>query len=238
MKKYYIFNGTVQLGPFDLEDLKSQTITKDTPIWFEGLADWTIAGKVEEISSLFDVPKPPPFRGNETVLPFKSEPNQQVLPSKPKTIKKGVSVGSVFLWTGLALGVIILFLVIRENFYVIHNSGDEYIETVEEEVLTQEDRERLEPAKFLHADGKYRETILGNKIRIFGVVTSSATVVSYKDAVVKVTYYSKTKTELGSEKYVVYESFSPGSMVEFELKVDNYSDVETIGWEVVDASLN
>ncbi|HLP55737.1 MAG TPA: hypothetical protein VK151_11935 [Fluviicola sp.] len=110
--------------------------------------------------------------------------------------------------------------------------------TVEEEILTQEDRERLEPAKFLDATGKYRETILGNKIRIFGVINSSATIVTYKDAVVEVTYYSKTETKLGSEKYIIYEMFNPGSTVEFELKVDNYSDVETIGWEVVDATLN
>ncbi|HLP55738.1 MAG TPA: DUF4339 domain-containing protein [Fluviicola sp.] len=88
MKKYYIFKEAAQLGPFDLEDLRSQNITKDTPIWFEGLSDWTVAGKIEEISELFDSPKPPPFRGQETPPPFKSQPAPQVVANKPVTVKK------------------------------------------------------------------------------------------------------------------------------------------------------
>ena len=33
MKKFYLFNGSEQEGPFDLEALESKKISKETPIW-------------------------------------------------------------------------------------------------------------------------------------------------------------------------------------------------------------
>ncbi|HEY6162751.1 MAG TPA: DUF4339 domain-containing protein [Bacteroidia bacterium] len=61
MKKYYLHNGIEQQGPFDAEDLKSRTITRETPIWYDGLPDWTKAGDIPELQSLF-VSSPPPFK--------------------------------------------------------------------------------------------------------------------------------------------------------------------------------
>ena len=67
MKKFYLFNGSEQEGPFDLEALESKKISKDTPIWYEGLSEWTTAGKVEELKDIvFSTPpafpkvSPPP----------------------------------------------------------------------------------------------------------------------------------------------------------------------------------
>ncbi len=53
MKKYYIHINSEQQGPYDLDDLKWKGINKDTPIWYEGLQDWTTAGNAEELISLF-----------------------------------------------------------------------------------------------------------------------------------------------------------------------------------------
>ncbi len=51
-------------------------------------------------------------------------------------------------------------------------------------------------------------------------------------------YYSKTETEMGSNSYTLYEVFTPQSTVNFELKVEKYEGVNTIGWEVVQATAN
>ena len=59
---------------------------------------------------------------------------------------------------------------------------------------------------------------------------------SFKDAIVKVTYYSKTKTILGSKTYTIYETFAPQSNVRFELRIENFQNVNTIGWDVIDAT--
>lgn len=60
MKKYYFNDGTAQQGPFTLEELQSKKITAQTPVWYDGLADWTTAGQVDELKDII-VHNPPPF---------------------------------------------------------------------------------------------------------------------------------------------------------------------------------
>jgi len=67
--KYYLHDGDERRGPFSLAQLKTKSITKDTPIWREGLEDWTKAGMLDELSSLF-TSVPPPLKKN--TLPTKS----------------------------------------------------------------------------------------------------------------------------------------------------------------------
>jgi len=41
--------------------VQSGQIIKDTHVWKQGMANWEIAGNVQELSSLFgEVPPPPP----------------------------------------------------------------------------------------------------------------------------------------------------------------------------------
>lgn len=67
--KYFLHDGDEQRGPFSLEDLKTKLITKDTPVWREGLADWSKAGALDELRSLF-ASVPPSFK--KQPLPTKS----------------------------------------------------------------------------------------------------------------------------------------------------------------------
>jgi GYF domain 2 len=61
MEKYYVYLTGMQRGPFSPEELKEKGITKNTQIWFEGLPDWTAAGQIAELKSLFP-PTPPAFK--------------------------------------------------------------------------------------------------------------------------------------------------------------------------------
>jgi hypothetical protein len=61
MKKFYIHNGTEQMGPFDVDELKARDIHSDTPIWHEGLENWTTASQVEELKNILKNSSPPPF---------------------------------------------------------------------------------------------------------------------------------------------------------------------------------
>ena len=57
MKKYFLHNGSEQTGPFDIEELKSKTLNRDTPIWFDGLNRFYVAAEhFEVISPLFKTP--------------------------------------------------------------------------------------------------------------------------------------------------------------------------------------
>lgn len=52
--KYWLIIDGVQKGPLSIEEVAAQPgLNPSTPIWHEGLADWTTAGAVPEVASLF-----------------------------------------------------------------------------------------------------------------------------------------------------------------------------------------
>jgi len=227
MKKYFLHTEKGQEGPFDIEELKIKNISKETPVWFDGIEDWTEAEKVTELKTIFSS-GPPPFKKKSDSFTSKNEinpiiENNQNL-NKTVGIKKYVPI----------LGILVLLLIFIINQYSNHDNSYEE-QSYEEKVMTVEEAERSQPAVFLTADGTYNENFWGTKLRIHGTIKNAATVAIYKDAIIKVIYYSKTKTEVGNKQYTVYENFPPNSITKFELKIDNYRNVESIGWEVINA---
>lgn len=238
MKKFYLHNGIDQQGPFDIEDLKSKGITKETSIWFEGLPEWTTADKIDEIKEIFNKTTPPPFTAKTTTPPpIQKPPTQQTTGGQQPAPKKKNTLGVILQSIGVIGAIVIIAMIINAKM----NSGGKTntdSQTYQEKVMTVEEIERSQPTKFLKADGYYNENFWGNKINVNGKIKNNATVASYKDAVVRVTYYSKTKTELGSKEYTIYDNFPPHSEVKFELKIENYKNVNTIGWDVIQATAN
>jgi membrane protease subunit (stomatin/prohibitin family) len=61
--EWYVGVGGQQQGPFDLNALASQVasggLTRDTLVWKNGMAAWTAAGQVPELSSAFAAVPPP-----------------------------------------------------------------------------------------------------------------------------------------------------------------------------------
>lgn len=51
--KYYIIVNDVQLGPLDAAELPKVGATPATPVWHEGLADWTTCGLLPELQPFF-----------------------------------------------------------------------------------------------------------------------------------------------------------------------------------------
>src|SRR5687767_9036014 len=60
-------------------------------------------------------------------------------------------------------------------------------------------QEQAAPTEYLSADGTYRENFWGDKLKIKCNLHNRATLASFKDIVVRVTFYTKTDTELGSK---------------------------------------
>jgi hypothetical protein len=54
MRMYFINDKEFNEGPFDAETLKSKSINKETPIWFEELGFWVTAKEIEELEFLFE----------------------------------------------------------------------------------------------------------------------------------------------------------------------------------------
>lgn len=69
-KKYYYTDGQDKFGPYSVEELKLYNLTVDTLVWAEGMGDWTPAGKVPELKSLF--PFDPPAVPDSSKDPFQT----------------------------------------------------------------------------------------------------------------------------------------------------------------------
>ncbi|MBF8962113.1 hypothetical protein I0P70_02545 [Pontibacter sp. FD36] len=104
----------------------------------------------------------------------------------------------------------------------------------EEAKLTLEEQERMYPSNFLSTDGTHRKNLLGEWV-MEGTVKSTASVATYKDVELAISYYSKTETLLGTERQTVYDYFRPGAKVKYKLKSYGIKGAKKIGVEVINA---
>lgn len=54
----YIHRNGQQQGPYTLPQLRMMTLTPDTPVWYEGLADWMPASQAAVTAPLFNAGDP------------------------------------------------------------------------------------------------------------------------------------------------------------------------------------
>ncbi|HEX2900429.1 MAG TPA: hypothetical protein VHS96_11980 [Bacteroidia bacterium] len=96
-------------------------------------------------------------------------------------------------------------------------------------------REKSNPQKYLSFDGTYRRNFFEEMV-IEGSISSSATIARFKDAVIEITGFSKTESEIGVWHMTIYEVFQPGRTRNLEkIKLMLPSTVKTISVSVVDA---
>lgn len=131
MRKYFIHNGETENGPFDIEQLKSMQIKSETPIWYEGMQNWTVAGNVEELKAIvISTSTPPKFENfaqqNSNVHPpsFRKtsfEANQNFEPKKNKTLR------NVLIGVGVLVLLFIGISVASSNSEPTYNENGEFI---------------------------------------------------------------------------------------------------------------
>lgn len=232
MKKYYLNDGLNNIGPFDITELKDQNLNKNSQVWYDGLEEWTTAGELDELKSII-VSTPPPIKKNIVKPKLPNEEKKTGKISEDKiTSKKSNWFWRFVKWVAIVLALIAIVIVIA-NYYQKNNSSPTY----EESIMTIAETEAAYPLNYLDAGGTYNQNFLGDKLKINGFITNDATVTTYKDVVIEITFYSKTKTKIGTENYTIYEFFPPNSKKPFNLKINNYSNVKEIGWQVIKASV-
>lgn len=114
MKKYFIQGGNGQTGPFDIDDLKIKKLSKTTPVWYEGLNEWTTAEKIDELKPLFHPSTPPPFEEKKTSPPPFEVKNEQTKSIADQPAKKKSR-------TGLVVGLLVLFFVVIGALMIVNN---------------------------------------------------------------------------------------------------------------------
>lgn len=109
-KKYFIHDGNQQQGPFEKEELRAKVIKPTTSIWFEGLSEWTEAGKLDDLKDLFSTP--PPHRTAATPPPPK-KPTPESKPAEAPPKKKSRR--------GLVITILVVLLVFIAGTIVVNN---------------------------------------------------------------------------------------------------------------------
>jgi hypothetical protein len=243
MKKYFYAEGDQHYGPFTVDELKDKKVIKTTLVWYEGRPDWQEAQTVPELAEILTIIPPPLNKSHNSPPPIttkKESKNEEInvaIPKKKSPIGKIIFIGLVC--------ILVTYLIIYRNeifgsggsdssgYYNTESSG----ETYEEKVKSVQEIEEENPTNFLTTDGSYRENFFGGKIEINGEIVSSATSATYKDPVIRINFYSKSETLIGTEEFTLYEIIKPNSTKKFEKEVTNYSDVSSLGWEVVSAEV-
>ena len=227
MKKYYLHNGTEQDGPFYISQLKKKGITRETEVWYEGLSDWTKADQIDELKELFtqSPPQTPP------IIPKETEQIDQI-DTKPKKSILGKNLLKLGLITIGMLGVFAFF-----NMFTTNNSKSNP-SNYQKPKMTIEETENSNPKRFLSVEGKYNESFLSNKFIVKGKITNRASIADYKDIIIRIKYYSKTKSVIESEDYTIYEVFPPNQEKSFKFDAKKYKDVESIKLNIIGATPN
>jgi hypothetical protein len=128
--KYYISQNENQLGPFEISDLLSNGLTRDSLVWTEGMEDWKKAGEVEDLKHLF-VQIPPPINKN---LPPKPTIVSTPVTNNATNSKKGVFIG---LGLALVIGCVILFAM-KGNDKPLTETNEEESAAIDDELNNSE----------------------------------------------------------------------------------------------------
>src|SRR5258705_7860141 len=113
MKQYYFNDGTSQQGPFTIEELKGKNISPETPVWYDGLPEWTTAGQLGELKDIF-VHTPPPFHAAATAPVEEVKPVTTATPVAAATVTATATAATAkpakksTAWLSYVLGLLVL----------------------------------------------------------------------------------------------------------------------------------
>ncbi len=265
MKHYFIHDGKNQLGPFEKLELIEKLIKPETPIWHEGLTDWTTADKLPELSDLFVV-KPPPFKkleSTEDIDKTEKDKNTTTPPKLPETEEaKKSETNKKFklgLFHYLAIIGIIIFVIIS---YTIYDKSKDEVATVnatlnetqknfekqkeelqkaeaeKQRILEEEnspeklranliEKEKQNPTEYLKTSNETIQQNITQQPSLFqhtktdgywvrGNIKNSATLATFKDIVILVSYFTETNTHISDEEFTIISYSKPQSSIPFE----------------------
>lgn len=121
-KKYFLIINDEQQGPFTFDELKERKLIGETPIWYEGLPDWTKVSEIEELKPFIEI-KPPVFKQEEKVVPppFENKKSEKTAAQNKITFEtKSTSDKSRVVFFSL-LGVVFLLALVW--FFMKSNAG-------------------------------------------------------------------------------------------------------------------
>ncbi len=97
-------------------------------------------------------------------------------------------------------------------------------------------KEQKNPINFLIVNGHDKKNLLGQTV-VKGVIRNNATIAAYKDVGLKLSFYSKTKALLETDKETVFEVLPPGQSKNFKTKYFAPKGTDSVALEVLAAKV-
>jgi hypothetical protein len=147
MRKYFIHNGETENGPFDIEQLKTMQIKSETPVWYDGLQNWTIAGSIDELKPIIgSTVTPPKFESfaqqNTNLNPptFNKTRSNNNFEKEPK--KKNI-LGNILFGIGIVGAVFIVASLAIAYFSQPSEAEEELMNIQSESIVKEDERSRI-----------------------------------------------------------------------------------------------
>ena len=109
-------------------------------------------------------------------------------------------------------------------------SKDKYEQTKE----TLEQTEKKNPKRFLSVEGSDRKNLIGQRV-IKGTISNKASVASYKDIDIELSFYSETGALLEKDHEVIYETIAAGGSTNFKTKYFAPKGTDSVAMKIAGA---
>ncbi len=96
------------------------------------------------------------------------------------------------------------------------------------------DMEKESPLKFLKISGSHRRNLVSQEV-IEGEVANHATLTSYKNIEIQLTFLNSDGSTVDKQKHTLDDVAKPGSSVDFKIKVSHVKDASSVTMDIVDA---
>ncbi|MDB2656422.1 hypothetical protein N9Y60_00045 [Crocinitomicaceae bacterium] len=107
-------------------------------------------------------------------------------------------------------------------------------EDYEETKMTLEEQEKSSPLDFIEIKFSYRKNMWGTFL-MNGSIKNNATVATYKEPVIRFSFYSKTGRHLGDRDRVWDEFLPPGKSLQVEYRETNMSNATEVRVDIIKA---
>ena len=106
-------------------------------------------------------------------------------------------------------------------------------EVTKKELLSKEQKD---PTAFISITGHNKKNIVGQTV-VRGTLTNKASIAVFKDVDIKLSFYSKTKALLETDKETIFEILEPGESKDFKTKYFAPKGTDSVGLQVLGAKV-
>jgi len=132
----------------------------------------------------------------------------------------------------------LLMLVLLPIFSACNEKSKEKNETVryEKSKETIEEVEKKHPLRFIQVEAEDKKNLIGQRV-VKGKIINRATLATYKDIVIRISFKAATGTVLEADQETINELVQPGDSVEFKSKFYPPKGTKQVSVSVISASV-